>query len=494
MSGAGLAPLLARLASQPPERPALQSESGQISYGALVERSLAWVAWLRAQGLREGDRLGLLAWNQPACLELMLATPVLGVTLAPLNFRLSAAELGSLLPTLDLALCLYDEACAPLLAGYPGPQQPLPPPPALSRTERDAALAALATQRLDPEAIALMLLTGGSTGLPKAACLPHRQLAANREATIAGWGLQPDDAVIQATPCFHAAVNVLALPLLQIGGRVVLMRQFEAGAYLRLLETAAITQVFLVPTMYQMLAEHADFARTDFRRVRRLVSGGAPCPAPVIEAFAARGLPLAQGYGMTEAGVNLFQPDPDHPLSVGRPLPGVELTRLAVEDGVGELAVRGVMLGAGYHGRAADWQAQWQDGWWKSGDLARVDAAGRWTIVGRRKEMFISGGENVYPAEVEAALLATGAVRECAVFGVADARWGEVGLAVLVPREPEGFDPQALLPALRSRLAGYKLPRHWHRCEALPRTGAGKIDKPALRRRYDPSLPSPEKA
>jgi fatty-acyl-CoA synthase len=352
----------------------------------------------------------------------------------------------------------------------------------------DTALTASVTS----EDIHMILFTGGSTGLPKGAQIPYRQMLANCRNTIEGWQLRPDDCVIQATPCFHAALNVFTTPLLSLGARVVLLPQFEPATYLRQCATQRATYMFMVPTMYQMLAAEPDFAQADLSSVRWAISGGAACPPTVRDAYACRGIRFRQGYGMTETGVNCFMIDNDeaarHPDAVGRPLPNTQAvirradgTPCAIDE-VGELTLAGPQVCAGFFERPQEWAQAFRDGWLWTGDLARRDAAGLHYIVGRSKEMFISGGENVYPIEVEAALHQCAGVAEAAVLGIEDAKWGEIGLAAVALRPGVSRSAEDLRRELKTRLAGYKVPREYLFLPTLPKTGAGKIDKPDIRK------------
>jgi len=343
----------------------------------------------------------------------------------------------------------------------------------------------------DPQ---MILLTGGTSGLPKGAVQPYRQGIANAAATVLSWGMRDDDSCVQATPCFHAAVNAMTVPLLHLGARVALLERFDPESYLSMVEEAGATLLFLVPTMYQMVADHPRFASTDLSSVRWAISGGAACPDPVRQAFATRGVRFKQGYGLTEAGVNCFAIELDdavhHPGAVGAPVLGSEAVvrrpdgRACDPDEVGELTLRGPHLFSGYFGRPEATREALRDGWLWTGDLATRDDEGRFTIVGRRKELFISGGENVYPAEIEAALHDHPEVASCAVVGVPDRRWGEVGLMAVVARPGASLDPEALRGWLRERLARYKVPKHVRILGALPTSGAGKILKTELAQEF----------
>lgn len=478
--------LAKRRADLTPERPAVYWDGRWHSYSELNERAERLAARLAEVGVKKRERVGILAQNHLAHFDLILATPKLGFVYAPFNYRLSADEQRSIARYLRPSFLLYDEASAEAAhaTGVPGlpleayegwlegaPQPPIPP-------------------SLTPDDTQMILLTGGTTGIPKGAMQPYRQGFCNAVNTIFSWGLREDDCCIQATPCFHAAVNALSLPLLHLGARVALERSFSPEDYLKLMRKTAPTLLFLAPTMYKMLADWLAFAEADLSGVRWAISGGAPCPEPVREAFASRGVRFKQGYGLTEAGVNCFAIELDEaerrPGSVGKPVLYAEAL-IRAEDGtpvpqgeVGELTLRGPHVFSGYFERPEGTAEALRDGWLWTGDLARQDEDGFYYLVGRRKEMFISGGENVFPAEIEAALYGHPSVSECAVLGVSDARWGEVGLAVVVVREGSSLSADDLRSYLKGKLAGYKVPKHLRFAETLPKSGAGKILKTEL--------------
>ena len=476
---------IARFASQPAERPAVYWDGGWVSYGDLAQRAGALAAWLHAQGVCGGDAVCILANNHIAHLELIAATDWLGARYAPLNTRLGSQELDQVVALIKPRLMFVAADYADQLTGRPCPIHDLAnyadcvQPGAREPAPRDAR---------DPERIGMLLLTGGSTGVPKAAMIPRRQIDANIRNTVSAWDLHADDCTVQASPAFHAGINVLATPLLAIGGRVVLAEGFEPGTYLADAARHQATLLFMVPTMYRMLAEHPAFGSADLSAVRFAISGGAACDEALRACFAKRGFAFRQGYGLTEAGVNCFVLSADeavsHPTTVGRPMPGTEAV-LRAPDGapvaageVGELTLRGPHVFAGYVGNDCETADVLREGWLWTGDLARENAQGLYSIVGRRKEMYISGGENIFPVEVEAAIATLAGVSEVAVFGVPHRHWGEVGVAAIAP---EGLTIDALKAHLKPLLAGYKIPRHVLPLAALPKTGAGKIDKPALK-------------
>ncbi|RIH85079.1 Long-chain-fatty-acid--CoA ligase [Meiothermus luteus] len=481
---------LARMAAYHPDRPAVLWQGAWVSYGGLYARAVRAAQSLAGLGIRQGQRVGVLGQNHIGHLELYFAAPLLGFIPTPLNHRLSEDELRGLLEYTQPSVLFYTGGHLRVAhrlhpKAYPlEALQTLPPGP-------------LPTFEPSLEDTALLLFTGGTTGLPKGAQIPYRQLLVNAMQTCTAWGLSPEDRYILATPMFHAALNALATPLLYLGGQVLIQEHFDPGEYLRWVEEHRVTLLFLVPTMYQMLAQHPAFNKTSFGSVRWAISGGAPCPAPVQEAFRSRGVRFKQGYGLTEAGVNCFTQSLEeaeaHPDSVGRPMPHL-WARLVAKDGQeapeeGELWLSGPVVMSGYFGRPQETAAALvqEDGrlWLRTGDLARRDSAGRYYIVGRVKEMFISGGENVYPIEVERALYDHPAVLECAVLGVPDAQWGEVGLAAVALKAPAS--EEELRSFLRSRLAGYKVPKHFLFLPELPKSGPGKILKSELYRLFKES-------
>ncbi|GAB5602532.1 long-chain fatty acid--CoA ligase [Thermus sp. FJN-A] len=482
---------LGRLARYHPGRPAVWFGGGWLTYGELYLRAREAAGTLRALGVAKGDRVGLLAWNHPAYLDLLFAGPLLGHILTPFNHRLSLPELQALYAYTEPKVLFYGE-------GFQEVARALDPG-ALPLEALSQGAEAPEETRVDLEDPALLLFTGGTTGLPKGALLPYRQILVNAVQTAFSWGLSREDRYILATPMFHAALNALATPLLYLGGSVVIQERFRPEEYLELVRALRPTVLFLVPTMFQMLLERPEFAQADLLGVRFAISGGAPCPAPVRAAFRAKGVRFKQGYGLTECGVNCFTLELEeaeaHPESVGRPMPHLR-ARLVREDGkeagpgeAGELWLSGSAVMKGYFRRPEENEKVFVwDGerlWLRTGDLAYRDGEGRYFIVGRKKEMFISGGENVYPVEVEQALYDHPAVKEAAVVGVPDPRWGEVGVAFVALRKPVAAED--LRAFLRERLAGYKVPKHLVFLAELPKTGPGKVQKEVLKRMWEES-------
>ena len=335
----------------------------------------------------------------------------------------------------------------------------------------------------------MLLYTSGSSGAPKGVIVPHRQLLWNAIATTTAWRIGANDIGPLATPFFHTGGwNVFTTPMLFGGGTVVLLDGFDPESYFDVLERFEVTLAFGVPTQLAMVRETASWGRP-LPALRTFLSGGAPCPKRIKDDVRLAGYRFREGYGLTECGPNCFATTDRTAIekdgTVGWPVPFLDMRlrdRDAHEVGpgeIGELELRGPQLFGGYFREPlATAQVMTADGWLRTGDLASCDAEGVYTIRGRSKEMFISGGENVFPGEVEAALLDCRGVREVTVIGIADARWGEVGCALVVRADPH-LDEHALLTQARERLAGYKVPKRVQFVEAIPRLGSGKIDRRA---------------
>lgn len=481
--------LAARRAALSPDRQAVHAAGRWYTYADLNERAGALAGALAAAGVRAGDRVGILAHNHIAHIDLMLATAKLGFIHTPFNHRLSDREQAALGRYTDPSVILFDgpnAAAANAAAGSSGARLQ-------SLTDYGDWLArspgAPAAYEPDPEDTQMILFTGGTTGTPKGAELPYRQGVWNAVNTVMSWGISRDDCAVQATPCFHAAVNALTVPLLHAGGRVVMQSAFEPGEYLQLVMEHAATILFLVPTMFGMVARHEDFPAADLDSVSWAISGGAPCPDSLRDAYRSRGIRFRQGYGLTEAGVNCFSIETETaerlPQSVGQPMMHAHAAirspdgSLALPGETGELTLRGPHVFKGYFRQPEATAAVLRDGWLWTGDLARQDGDGNYYLAGRRKDMYISGGENVYPAEVENVICSCRGVAECAVVPVPDDRWGEVGVAFVVPADPAaGSDlDRRLADWLGERLARYKQPKRFVFVSSLPRSGAGKILK-----------------
>ena len=471
----------------------------RLTYRTLNRRARALAALLAERyGVRQGDRVAALAANSPEYLDAFFACALLGAILTPLNWRLTTPELAGILRDCEPVALLHDEAQRGLAeASAHAAGLPMTLLDMASFPGDDAALAARAVPFAtdDGEEIALILYTSGTTGVPKGAMLSHRMLTWNAINTQISWGLRDNDIAPIFAPFFHAGgLNVLTTPLYHLGGTIVLLRDTSPAEALRVAAAERCTVVFAVPTVFQMMLERPEFQTTDLSSVRFCITGGSSCPLPIIEGYAARGLEFRQGYGLTEVGVNCFSLAPEDAMrkagSVGRPIFHSrarlvdELGRDVAPGAVGELALAGPHVCSGYWRRSEATAQAMPDGWWRTGDLAQMDAEGYYYIVGRKKDMYISGGENVYPAEVEGLLATHEGIAEVAVLGRPDPKWGEVGLAVVVPRQPGALTAEAVQAFCDGKLARFKIPKSVVFTDVLPRNAMGKVIKAALYDQY----------
>jgi fatty-acyl-CoA synthase len=331
--------------------------------------------------------------------------------------------------------------------------------------------------------------TGGTTGLPKGAVITHGNITWNSINTITSWGINDRHKAAIQLPFFHiGGPNIFMVPLVHAGGTTILCSGFDPDETFDLVENAGITHYVAVPTMFQVLQEHLKWEQADFSKLELVMSGGAPCPVPVMEKFWDRGVDFKMGYGLTEASGNNFWLPPEMVQekigSVGYPLFHVDM-KIIREDVTecddneeGELLIGGPHIVDGYWKNPAATAEVFRDGWLHTGDVARRDRDGCYSILGRSKEMFISGGENVYPAEIESVLSEHPMVLEAAVVGVPHKTWGEVGRAFVVVAD--NYEERAVRDFLIERLARYKLPRSIIVLDSLPLTAIGKLDKKLL--------------
>ena len=452
------------------------------TYAELHDDALRWAARLHDAGVRRGDRVAVLAHNRAEHFALLFAAAQLGAIFFPMNWRLAPDELHWQLGHCEPRVVLADADHRDRLGT--DALLPIEDGPADRRHVGEGAALS------DPW---VLMYTSGSTGRPKGALLSHQQLLFNAVNTTGACDLVPGDATLTFTPLFHTGgLNCLSTPLLHRGGRIVLTRGVDAGQALDLIPRERITLLMGVPTIYQMLADHDRFDRSDLSGVRDALCGGAPLPEPLLQRYLARAIPLRQGFGMTEVGPNCFSM-PHAAVasridSVGMPTQHMA-AKIVRSDGSdcdpdepGELWLRGPAVFSGYFRNDEATAASFTDGWFRTGDILSVDAAGFFKVRGRLKEMFISGGENVYPAEIEAVLYNVEGIAHAAVVGVPDARWGEVGRAFVEARPGATITEAGVRQALGAALARFKIPKRIVVLDALPRTGSDKIDKAALRR------------
>jgi fatty-acyl-CoA synthase len=457
-------------------------------------------------GLAKGDRLGLLAHNRVEYVDLFFAAAKTGVILVPLGTRLTPHELAFIAGDAGLSAIVYGGEFAEIVAGLRAESEvalgiALESPAGSGDLRWADELGSLAEARFertrcDGEDLHALLYTSGTTGKPKGVMVPHRMTAWNGWNTAICWGLDEADVSPVFTPLYHAGgLGAFFVPILAAGGTIVLHAGFDPAEIWETVGKERCTVVLGVPTIWKLLLEHPSFEAADLASIRWLISGGAPLPLYLIDAYQKRGIVFKQGYGLTEVGVNCFAMSVEESVakkgSIGRPLMMTD-ARLVDEAGlevsggeVGELCLRGPHVSKGYwRNLSATAAALDDDGFFHTGDLARRDEDGFFTIAGRRKDMLISGGVNVYPAEIEGELLLHPAVQDAAVVGVPDPTWGEVGVAFVVLRPGESLTKGELLAFAETRLARYKLPREVVFVVALPRTAYGKVVKGELRERF----------
>ena len=477
--------LLAERARITPDRTALVfvPAGARWTYARLEERAQTAAAMIARAGVNPGERYGILGHNSLDFVAFFFAAWKCGAIVVPLSTRATASEIDAIVRDCGMKVLFAEEDFAAVTRELPvriealripdGSGAPLSPPPTASQDD-----------------ILCLLYTSGTTGKPKGVMIPRRQLLWNGYNTVLNWGLRDDDVSPIFTPMYHAGgLAAFMIPLFCAGGTIVVHRAFNASEVWRTIQRERCTVVLGVPTIWRMLMEAPEFEGADLSSIRALYSGGAPLPAYIIETYQKRGVVFKQGYGMTEVGVNCFTMTVEEsfrkPGSIGKPLmfTKIELRR---PDGqevaageVGEMYIAGPHVSAGYwNNPVATADSYLEGGWFRTGDLARRDDEGFFYIAGRLKEMFISGGVTVYPAEIEAALVLHPSVSEAAVVAVPDDTWGEAGVAFVVGSNVTAED---LTDWLSSRIAKFKVPRQFVFLDALPRTPYGKVEKPKLR-------------
>jgi fatty-acyl-CoA synthase len=454
-----------------PGRGALDHLGRVVTYAELDDASDRLAGSFLEHGLERGDRVATLTGNSPEHVAVFFACAKLGLALAPLSWRLAPAELAYQLADAEPALFLVEGEHAGLGEATGHPFEPFSVPDDLvARSHK------VAPQDDDP---LLLVYTSGTTGRPKGALLTQANCFWTNLSFDLATGVSGDDVVLQVLPQFHCGGwNVQALLAWWKGATVVLERAFDPARCLALIDEKRVTMMMGVPANYLFLAQDPAFDSTDLSSLRRAVVGGAPMPEPLLETWHERGVDVVQGYGLTEAAPNVLCLPPEDAArklgSAGKPYPHVDV-RLSEE---GELQVHGPNVFAGYWRNPEASAQAFEDGWLRTGDVAECDEEGFYRIKGRLKDMYISGGENVYPAEVESVLHEHPSVADAAVVGVPDDRWGEIGVAFVVV--DGGVSEQELIEFVRGRLARFKAPKAVRFVDALPRSAMGKVSKEEL--------------
>lgn len=500
--------LLGERARLSPEKTALVyvPTGERFTYAELNRRAIRCAKFLTGDlELGVGDRVGILAQNCVEFIEAFFAAAKTGLVLVPLNYRLTAHELEHIVRDSGMRALLFEKQYTAVVSGLTLSCKPGKTACIDGEVTGSLDYARLSASRpvedwqdakCAPETTWCLLYTSGTTGEPKGVVIPHRMVLWNGYNTALSWQLRDTDVAPIITPLCHAGgLGVFLTSLFAVGGTIVLHRGFDASEVWHHIESEHSTLLMAVPTIYKMLMDAPEFAAADLSSMRWMISGGAPLPLYIIEAYQKRGIVFKQGYGLTEVGVNCFamlEEDSRGKLgSIGKPMMFTE-AKLIDSSGakvpageVGELCLRGPHVCNGYwNNPEATATALADDGWWHTGDTARMDSEGFFYIAGRAKDMFISGGVNVYPAEIEGELLMHPAVQDTAVIGTPHSTWGEIGVAFVVLRPGMRADAEELSGFLLSRLAKFKIPRSFVFLEELPRTPYGKVVKRELEERY----------
>lgn len=485
---------LTKRAQLTPEKTAIADTSlnREWTFKELDARASASARWLSFRGIRQGDRVALISPNHIAYFDLLFACARLKAIFVPINWRLSTEEMNYILKDCKPKLIGYHPKLENKLAGLKTE------PDALFNTGDEEYLFFPSFSQVPQKVFAeeneplAIIYTGGTTGRPKGVVLSHRSIFWNGINTIVSWNLTDKDITLTCLPLFHTGgLNALSIPVLMAGGKVAIGSEFDPRETIRLINELQCTIVLLVPTMYRMMISTEEFQQSSFPSMNVFLSGGAPCPLDIYDVFQAKGLKFKEGYGLTEAGPNNFFIAPEEAAakkgSVGKPMIFNEI-RLLKEDGTeaginqpGELLIRGKHTFEYYWNQKKATDEVLKGGWLHTGDLARKDEEGYFYIVGRKKDMIISGGENVHPLEIEHRLASHPDIGEAAVVGVPDDHWGEKVVAFIVAsgKKPEETELKSFCSR---KLASYKIPKQFFFIDELPKTDVGKIDKKKLQK------------
>jgi fatty-acyl-CoA synthase len=474
----------------------------ELTYAQLHERTTRLAHALRRLGVGRGDRVAYLGANHPAFLETLFAAGTLGAVFVPLNFRLAGPELEFCLADSGSTVLVHAPEHSEVLASiasriavrhYVCIQGKTPAALDYSALLADAPSSVI-DEPIEADEPSMIMYTSGTTGRPKGATLTHANTTWNCFNVLVDIDVASDEVSLVSAPLFHtAALGMLCLPTLLKGGTAVLMSSFDPARAFDLIASRRVTWMFGVPAMFAAMVQSPRWADADLSSVRILMCGGAPVPEALIRTYQMRGLTFLQGYGMTEASPGALFLSRQMASRVGSAGKASFFTdvRLARSDlstpgpgEPGEILVQGPNVMRGYWRNPEATAASLVDGdWFRSGDVGALDDEGFFYVRDRIKDMIISGGENIYPAEVEAVLGQHPSVAECGVIGVPDEKWGEVGRAFVVLRPGADTSEQELAGYMQGKIARYKIPKSFVRVDALPRTGSGKIDKPKLRGR-----------
>lgn len=478
---------------------AISFEGEDTTYAQFAGRVTRLANSLKDLGVSPGDRVAYAGFNHPALLETFFATTLVGAACVLVNPRLAAPEVKYILRDCTPSVVFFGEDQAQNAERLRAGTDPEVRWFGVDDGGFESLLAAGsdddAVVPLDEDDTALIMYTSGTTGNPKGVMLSHRALLFQYFNAILGEDFRQDDVNLSVAPLFHiAGLNMLAVPTFMMGGRIIIHRRFKAAEALRALAEHRVNSAFMVPAMLDAVAHEEGFDAADLSMLRNLMVGGAPLPERMFTTWASKGISISQGFGMTETAPGIRMLDPrdgivkagtagrEHFFTESRVV-GLNGEDVAPDE-PGEIWAHGPNLMTGYWGKADETAAVLQDGWYRTGDIGSLDSDDYLRIHDRMKDMYISGGENVYPAEVENVLLNIAGVAEAAVIGVDDDRWGESGVAFVVLEPGEDRTGDDIREDAQTRLAKYKVPREVLVVDDMPRTTTGKIRKNILRKTY----------
>jgi fatty-acyl-CoA synthase len=505
MNDKGIGSWAARRARMSPDTVALVEDGTPMTYGEVELRSRRLAHGLRGLGVRRGDRVAYLGLNSVDLVLTLFATARLGAVFVPLNTRLAPAETAYILGNCSPEILVHGPGFEEIVGAGEVTALGIPLVPtrdgagttvtSLTRDDEDAPL----DEEVGLDDLFMIQYTSGTSGRPKGVMLTHGNITWNVYNLLVDLDLRHDDRSLVTAPLFHtAALNQLLLPTFLKGGTSYIEPRWDPERAYDLIEDEGITVLFGVTSMYLMLAQHPRWEGADLSRLRITMSGGSPLPLALLETYAERDLPIIQGYGLTEASPGttmLREAEVRRKIgTAGTPcfFTDIRIVDLDLEDvGTdvpGEVLVSGPNVSPGYWQDPDATETSRVDGaWLRTGDLGRTDDEGYLTVVDRLKDMIISGGENIYPAEVEQAIHSHPGVAEVAVIGVPDEKWGEVGRAVVVPRAGSSLTPDDVLAHLEGRIARYKVPKSVVIADALPHNASGKLVKARVRELFAPT-------
>jgi fatty-acyl-CoA synthase len=463
----------------------------KFSYSEFFRIANGFAKLLKDKGVQKGDRVGVLAQNRIETVFLFFALQRLGAIIVPVNFRLSTPEIDYIMKDSGSKLVFVGPQLSETAVSLKSEVEKVP----LEWLSRNLEAAKLFAETIEMEADfespCQILYTSGTTGFPKGVVITHKILFWNSVNTSMSLNVSADDCMVSFLPLFHTGGwNVLLTPFIHRGAKTVFLPQFDADAVLEWSEKERATLLFGVPTTLTMMAKSTRFSNVDLSSVRYAVVGGEPMPLGMIQKWHEKGVSIRQGFGLTECGPNCFslsEADAESKIgSIGRPNFYVETlivdeldNEVAVGE-VGELLLKGPMCMTEYWGNPEATADAFRGKWLRTGDLVKRDENNYFYVVGRKKEMFISGGENVYPAEIEKVLTQHHGIDEVAVVGYPDEKWGEVGKAFIVTSNSESLDRNEINEFCLQRLAKFKIPKHIEFVKELPKGATGKILKKKL--------------